>query len=96
MSIEFERKQRKLFKPIDIIYTPTKSIEIELLCYFTDVISKACLSLHSLGRKRMTRAHKCYQCYYCNKFFIQEMRQKRHMVNCSGRPEVVYNLIIKT
>ena len=39
----------------------------------------------------MTRAHKCYQCYYCNKFSIQEMRQKRHMANCSGRPEVVYN-----
>ena len=39
----------------------------------------------------MTRAHKCYQCYYCNKFFIQEMRPKRHIANCSGRPGVVYN-----
>ena len=39
----------------------------------------------------MTRAHKCYQCYYCNKSFIQEMRQNRHMANCSGRPGVVYN-----
>ena len=31
------------------------------------------------------------QCYYCNKFFIHETRQKRHMANCSGRPGVVYN-----
>ena len=79
-----------MFKPIDIIYKPTKSIEIELLCYFSDDISKAYSSLHSVG-ENMTRAHKCYKCCYCNKFFIQEMRQKRHMTNCSGRPGVVYN-----
>ena len=90
ISIDFERKQRKLFKPIDIIYKPTKSIEIELLCYFSDDISKAYSSLHSVGEKIM-RTHKCYQCYYCNNFFIQEMRQKRHMENCSGRPGEVYN-----
>ena len=51
---------------------------------------KAHSCLHSAGGK-MERAHKCYQCYYCNKFSIQEMRQKRHMANCSGRPGVVYN-----
>ena len=39
----------------------------------------------------MRRAHKCYQCYYCNKFFIQETRQKRHTANFSGRPGVFYN-----
>ena len=31
ISIEHEKKQRKLFKPIDIIYKSTKSIEIEPL-----------------------------------------------------------------
>ena len=90
ISIEFERKQRKLFKPIHIIYKPTKSIEIEPLCYFSDDISKAYPSSYSKG-KEMRRAHKCSQSYYCNKFFIQETRQKRHMANCSGRPGVVYN-----
>ena len=73
ITIEFERKQRKLFRPIDIIYRPTKSIDIEPLCYFSDEISKS------------------YQCYYCNKFFIQQMRQKRNMANWLGRPGVVYN-----
>ena len=91
ISIEHEKKQRKLFKPIDIIYKPTKSIEIEPLCFFSDDISKAYLSPYSKGKKGITRAHKCYQCYYCNKFFIQEIRQKRHIENCSGRPGVVYN-----
>ena len=39
----------------------------------------------------MNRAHKCYRCYYCNKFYIQEIRWKRHTKYCSGRPGVVYN-----
>ena len=62
ISIEFKKNQRRMFKPIDIIYKPTKHIEIEPLCYFSDDISKAYLSLHSKGKKRMPGAHKCYQC----------------------------------
>ena len=41
ISIEFPRKERKNFKPIDIIYKPTKNPEISPLCYFTEVISEA-------------------------------------------------------
>ena len=51
ISIEFKKKkQRKIFKPIDIIYKPTKPIEIEPLCYFSDAISKAYSSLYSEGK----------------------------------------------
>ena len=38
ISIEHEKQQRKLFKPIDIIYKPTNSIEIEPLCFFFQMI----------------------------------------------------------
>ena len=41
-----------MFKRIDIIYKPAKSIEIEPLCYFSDDISKAYSSHHSLGKKQ--------------------------------------------
>ena len=68
------KKQRKLFKPIDIIYKPTKPVEIEPLCYFSEDISKAYSSLHSKGKKGLSRAHKVYQCFYCNKFFVSEPR----------------------
>ena len=78
ISVEYERKQRKMFKPIDIIYKPTKCIEIEPLGYFSDDIAKAYSTFYSKGKDGMKRAHKCYQCYYCNKFYIREMRQKRH------------------
>ena len=46
-----------------------------------DDISKAYTHFYSKGKDGMRRARKCYQCYYCNKFFNQEMRQKRDMEN---------------
>ena len=80
-----------MFKPIDTIYKPTKNIEIEPVCYFSDDIAKTYSSLHSKGKKGLKISHQAFKCFYCNKFFIVEARQKRHMENCSGKPGVVYN-----
>ena len=44
-----------MFKSIVIIYKPTKRIEIEPLCFFSDIISKAYSSLHSKAKKGMSR-----------------------------------------
>ena len=76
---EHKKEQRKLFKPIDIICKPTKHIEIEPLCFFSNDLSKAYSSYYSFGekKKRMQRAHKVYQCDYCNKFFIEQAKQER-------------------
>ena len=57
ISVEYERKQRKMFKPIDIIYKPTKCIEIEPLGYFSDDIAKAYSTFYSKGKDGMRRAH---------------------------------------
>ena len=91
ISIPNQKKQRKLFKPIGIIYKPTKNIEIEPVCYFSDDIAKAYSSLHSKAKKGLKRSHQASQCFHCNKFFIVEARQKRHMENRSGKPGIVYN-----
>ena len=90
ISIEFTRKERKNFKPIDIIYKPRKHPDFEPLCYFKDDISKAYTNFYSIKNKTK-RACSCYQCYYCRKFFIKKDRHKKHMENCSGVPRVVYN-----
>ena len=76
ISIEYQKKQRKLFKPIDIIYKPTKHIEIEPLCYFSEDISKSYSFLHSKGKKGLSRTHKVYQCFYCNKFLLLKQDKK--------------------
>ena len=90
ISIEYAKKQRKNFKPLDIIYKPTKHIEIEQLCYFSDDICKAYSITYSKSNK-IRRAHHSCQCYYCNKFFQIKNKCLRHMENCSGSPGVVYN-----
>ena len=95
ISIEFGRKERKNFKPIDIIYKSTKNPEKSPLCYFTPDISKAYHNLYSSGDKTKHQYCAC-QCYYCNKFFTREERQKRHTENCLGVPGVIYNFNTKT
>ena len=89
-SIQQQEKPKKKFRPIDVIYKPTKRIEIEPICYLSEDISKAYSSLHSEGKKGLRRAHKVYPCYYCNKFYIDKPHQKRHLQNCSGKPGVIY------
>ena len=93
ISTEFEKKQRKNFKPIDIIYKPTKNPEKSPVCYFTPDISKAYQNLYSSGDK--IKSQYCPYCY-CNKFVAREERQKRHTENCSGVPGVIYNFNTKS
>ena len=49
---EYKKKQRKLLRPIDIIYKSTKRIEIEPLCFLSTDLSKACSSYYSSGEKK--------------------------------------------
>ena len=68
ISIEFAGRERKNFKPIDIIYGPTKNTEIRPLCYYTEYISKAYTNIYD-QKGKTKRAYSCYECYYCRSFF---------------------------
>ena len=94
IPIEFARKERKKFKPIDVKYKPTKNPETSLLCYFTQDISKAYINFYNV-KDKTRRAHGCYECYYCRKLFLREERHKRHIENCVGVPGVIYNFNTK-
>ena len=60
--------------------------------FFSIDLSNAYSSYYSAGEKKgLKRAHRVYQCYYCNKFFINSNKQERHSKNCSGIPGIVYN-----
>ena len=91
ISIEFKKKQRKMFEPIDIIINQQNVLKQNHFTIFLMIFQKHIHLYIQKEKKGMSRAHKCYQCYYCNKFFIPETRGKRHMENCSGRPGVVYD-----
>ena len=51
IRIEHEKKKRKNFEPLDIIYKPTKHLEIEPLFYFTTDISFAYSAYYSHASK---------------------------------------------
>ena len=57
IRIEYEKKERKNFEPIDIIYKPTKDLETEPVCYFSTDISLA-YSAYYLRGSKMKRATK--------------------------------------
>ena len=89
IRIEHEKKERKNFEPLDIIYKPTKHLEIEPLFYFTTDISFAYSAYYSHASK-MTRASKVQSCQYCNHFFAHNQKKfDRHIKHCSGKPHVI-------
>ena len=56
---EYAKKVRREFSPIDIIYKPSKNIEIEPLCYYSSDISLAYSATYSRkNRKEKGRANK--------------------------------------
>ena len=64
----FNKRERREFDPVDIIYIPTKIAQMLPDCYYTTNISNAYTALYSEGLKTR-RAFTIYECYYCNKLF---------------------------
>ena len=91
IRIEYEKKERKNFEPLDIIYKPKKDLETEPLCYFTTDISLA-YSAYYLRASKKKRATKVQLCHYCNHFFAHNQKKfERHLKHCSGKPGVIHN-----
>ena len=91
IRIEYEKKERKNFQQLDIIYKLTKDLETEPLCYFTTDISLD-YSAYYLRASKMTRATKVQSCHYWNHIFAHNQKKfERHLKHCSGKPGVIYN-----
>ena len=95
IKVDFNKKQRRNFQPIDIIYIPTKNAQILPECYYTIDISKAYTWLYSKGLKT-SRSFLAYECYYCKKFFLKKVKHETHMKVCTGKPDSVYNFCTQT
>ena len=77
--IEYSKKLRKKFKPIDIIYKPVKSPEKKIQCFYSQDISKS--YRNSWGDSEKLSHGFVFECYYCGKFFARADKQKRHTEN---------------
>lgn len=69
VRLEYERNVRRNFEPVDIIYRPTKDIEIEPLCYFSTDIALAYSAYYTRKNKNI-RSSKVQSCHYCNHYFV--------------------------
>ena len=78
------------FKPIDIIYKPTKHSEIEPIYYYFNDIAKAYTNFYSVKTKTNVLLI-VTNVTIAEKKILRQERQKRHMENCSGVPGVIYN-----
>ena len=91
IRLEYEKKVRRNFEPLDIIYKPTKNIEIEPLCYFTTDIALAYSAYYDRGSKKV-RSTKVQSCHYCNHYFVHNNPKfERHLKHCSEKPGIIYN-----
>ena len=77
--IEYSKKLRKKFKPIDIIYKPVKSPEKKIQCFYSQDISKS--YRNSWGDGENLSHGFVFECYYCGKFFARADKQKIHTEN---------------
>ena len=89
VCVEYSKKLRKTFKPINVVYKPVRKPEKKISCYATFNISKVYRS--SCGQGDKLSHGFAYECYYCGKFFARADKHKRHVDNCSGINGIVYN-----
>ena len=69
VCVEYSKKARKKFRPINIIYKPVRQIEKKILCFGSKDMSRAYRSSCSQGEKVLHGF--AFECYFCGKFFCQ-------------------------
>ena len=91
VRIDFDRKIRQKFSPIDIIYKPVKNKEQIINCFFSAKIHLGYRTTYSHGEKSKLRHGFAYRCHYCRKYFCREERLNSPLKACTGQPGYVYN-----
>ena len=88
--VQFNRKNRQLFKSINVLYKPVKHPNNPILCFTTNDISKAYCAIIS-QKGKITRSGNACECFYCFCYFLRQDRWKKHINICTGIPGIVYN-----
>ena len=93
LSIEYDKKIRKKFVSIDIIYKPVKKVDDVIECFFSTDFHLANKAAFNKGVKiSHSNAH---QCYFCGNYYVKKTRYERHMSNCAGQPGIAYDFNIQ-
>ena len=64
---EYDKKEKKMFFPIHIIYEPVKHQKMEINCYFSNQKQLAYRSTYAEGGKLKDSC--TWECYYCSNYY---------------------------
>ena len=91
MAVEQEKKNRKKFRPVDIIYKPIKKNDELINCYFSEKFNFGFHGKFTEGSDTKIKYCSAWQCYFCSNFYGRKDKFERHIENCTGQPGIVYN-----
>ena len=90
VSIEQEKKKRKTFRPVDIIYKPVKKSDELTNCYFSSRLNFGfwgkCTEGNNVIKVKFCTA---YQCYYCSDYYCRKGKYYHHIDNCARQPGII-------
>ena len=91
--VECDKKIRKKYQPIDIVYKPVKKVDDVIECFFLTDFYMA--NRASFNKGLVTKHSNAYQCYFCRCYFVEKTKYERHLSNCSGKPWIAYDFNVQ-
>ena len=91
--MEYDRKLRKKFLPINIIYEPVKFQNKKINCFFSNEMHFAYRSTFSEGNR--IKHSSAWQCHYCSNYYAKKSKFGKHLEDCSGQPGIVCDFDIQ-
>ena len=88
----FDKKLRRLFRPVDILYAPAKKADQLVNCFLSAKLNPMFRVSCSDGSKsNKVKRSTAWQCYFCLNYYAPKERYDHHIKNCAGCCCCVYN-----
>ena len=87
--VEFSKKLRQPFRPIDIIYKLVKRSDEIINCFFSEKLQIAFRASFNEGTK--IKHCSAWRSCFCSNYYSRKDKFDRNFKNCTGRPSYVYN-----
>ena len=86
---ENNRKMRKIFHLIHVIFEPAEHQKHSINCFF--IVDKTLAYRTSLSDRGKCSHGKCYECYHGSQFYVRRERCKRYIKSCLCIPVIIYS-----
>ena len=91
--VECDKKVRKKYLLIDIVYKPVKKVDDVIECFFSTDFYMANRAFFYKGL--ITKHSNAYQCHFCRCYYVEKAKYERHLSNCFGHPGIAYDFNVQ-